>query len=81
MIINPILLPPMTNGEKGAGVGEEKFSIDMSHGYLVLEGVNESAEGPMLPCSSKSLESTWKKRRREEREVRFAIWREAASSS
>jgi hypothetical protein len=32
-------------GEKAAGAGLEQFSVETSHGYLVLEGVDESAEG------------------------------------
>jgi hypothetical protein len=32
-------------GEKATGAGLKQFSVDMSHGYLVLEGVDENAEG------------------------------------
>lgn len=33
-------------GEKAAGAGLERFSVKSSHGLLVLEGVDEDAEGP-----------------------------------
>jgi hypothetical protein len=33
-------------GEKAAGAGLEQFSVKSSHGLLVLEGVDEDAEGP-----------------------------------
>jgi hypothetical protein len=31
--------------EKAAGAGQDKFSVDPHHGYLVLEGVDKDAEG------------------------------------
>jgi hypothetical protein len=32
-------------GEKAAGAGQDKFSVDPPHDYPVLEGVDEDAEG------------------------------------
>ncbi|KAF8346407.1 hypothetical protein F5887DRAFT_1182675 [Amanita rubescens] len=53
LLVNPrrFVMPtsrplPGDGGEKVAGAGLEEFSVKSSHGLLVLEGVDEDAEGP-----------------------------------